>query len=170
MAKKKKGKLKLNSMRVLEASGVPYEVFTYPPQRHSALEVAESAGVSPAQVYKTLVVEREGGKPLLVMIAGDQRLNLKRLAAAIGEKKVRLAPHREAERLTGLQVGGISPLALLNRGFEILLDQQASQQNHVYISAGQRGVNLMLAVKDLLRVTEAHLVHATEGIEETNNQ
>lgn len=162
MAKKKKGKPKLNSMRLLEAQQVPYEVFTYPPSRHSALEVAELAGVTAAQVYKTLVVLRERGKPVLVMIAGDRRLNLKRLAAAIGEKKLRFASHREAEQLTGLQVGGISALALLNRGFDVFLDQKATQQSQIYVSAGQRGVNLRLAADDLLRVTGAQLVDAID--------
>ena len=162
MAKKKKKELKLNSMRVLEAQGVPYELFTYPPQRHSAVEVAELAGVPPAQVYKTLVVRREEGKPLLVMTPGDRELNLKRLAAAIGEKKLWMASQREAERLTGLKVGGISPLALLNRGFDIYADQAITQQDRVYVSAGQRGVNLRVAVGDLLRVTGARLVEAID--------
>lgn len=158
MAKRKK---KLNSMRVLEAHDVPYEVFIYPPTRHSATEVAELAGVPAAQVYKTLVVQRERGKPLLVMIAGDRQLNLKRLAASIGEKKLHMASQREAERLTGLQVGGISPLALLNRGFDVFMDQAAGEQGQVYVSAGQRGVNLCLAADDLLSVTGARLVEAT---------
>ncbi len=162
MAKRKIGKPKLNSMRVLEAHDVPYQVFTYPPARHSALEVAELAGVSPAQVYKTLVVQRERGKPILVMIPGDRQLNLKRLAAAIGEKKLHMAPHSEAERLTGLKVGGISALALLNRGFDIYLDQSATGQSDIYVSAGQRGVNLTLAVGDLLRVTGARIVEAID--------
>ena len=162
MAKKKKGKLKLNSMRVLEAADVPYEVFTYPPGHHSALEVAELAGVPPAQVYKTLVVQREHAKPLLVMIAGDRQLNLKRLAAAVGEKKLTMASHHEAEQLTGLKVGGISALALLNRGFDVFLDREAAQQSHIYVSAGRRGVNLRLPVKDLLRVTGARLVDAVD--------
>jgi Cys-tRNA(Pro)/Cys-tRNA(Cys) deacylase len=162
MAKKKKSKLKLNSMRVLEAQNVPYEVFTFSPHHHSAAEVAELAGVPPAQVYKTLVVQRDQGKSLLVLVAGDRELNLKRLAAAIGEKKLRMASQREAERLTGLQVGGISALALLNRGFDILMDQAATEQSEIYVSAGERGVNLRLAVDDLQRVTGARLVEATD--------
>jgi Cys-tRNA(Pro)/Cys-tRNA(Cys) deacylase len=148
-------------MRVLEAQDVPYEVFTYPRKHHSAAEVAELAGVPPAQVYKTLVVQRDDGKPLLVMVAGDKELNLKRLAASLGEKKLRMATQKDAERLTGLQVGGISPLALLNRGFEICLDERATDHEQVYISAGQRGVNLCLAVGDLRRVTGARIVEAT---------
>jgi Cys-tRNA(Pro)/Cys-tRNA(Cys) deacylase len=60
-----------------------------------------------------------------------------------------------------LKVGGISPLALLNRGFDMFLDRRATEQNHIYISAGQRGINLCLEVDDLLRVTDAQLVEAT---------
>ena len=160
MAKKKE--TKLNSMRVLEAQNMPYDVFTYAPQHHSALEVAQLAGVSPATVYKTLVVKRERGKPLLVMIAGDRQLNLKRFAVSIGEKRLRMASQREAEQLTGLQVGGISPLALLNRGFDIYLDKHALAQRRVYISAGRRGFNLCLIVEDLLKATDARLVEAVD--------
>jgi Cys-tRNA(Pro)/Cys-tRNA(Cys) deacylase len=162
MSRKKKGKPRLNSMRLLEAHDVSYELFTYPPERHSAVEVAELAGVPPAEVYKTLVVQRDDGKPLLVVIPGDQQLDLKKLAAGVGEKKLRMATHSEAEGLTGLQVGGISPLALLNRGFDIFIDEQARHQNRIYVSAGQRGVNLRLAVADLQRVTGAGYVDATE--------
>lgn len=161
MAKKKKAP-KLNSMRVLDAQGVDYDVFTFPADRHSAVEVAEFAGVPSGQVYKTLVVQRERGKPLLVMTAADRQLNLKRLASAVGEKKLRMASHDDAERLTGLKVGGISALALLNRGFDLFMDQRATEHNRIYVSAGQRGVNLVLAVDDLLRVTGARLVEATD--------
>jgi Cys-tRNA(Pro)/Cys-tRNA(Cys) deacylase len=160
MVKKKKEK-KLNSMRVLEGLGVPYEVITFPPHHHSAAEVAELAGAPLERVYKTLVVQRERGKPILVMLAADRHLDLKRLAAATGDKKLRMAPQREAEQLTGLKVGGISALALLNRGFDLFLDQRATEQNLIYISAGQRGMNLCLAVDDLLRVSDAQLVKVT---------
>jgi Cys-tRNA(Pro)/Cys-tRNA(Cys) deacylase len=161
MAKKNK-ETKLNSMRVLDAQNVPYDIFTYPPQHHSAIEVAQLAGVPPEIVYKTLVVQREQGKPVLVMIAGDRQLNLKRLAASIGEKRLRMASQREAERLTGLQVGGISPLALLNRGFDIFVDKHALAQNRVYVSAGRRGLNLCLSVQDLLRATGAQPVDVVD--------
>ncbi len=149
-------------MRVLEVQNVPYEVFNYPSTRHSALEVAELVEAPPSQVYKTLVVQRERGKPLLVMIAGDRQLDLKKLATAIDEKKLYMASQRDAERLTGLQVGGISALALLNRGFDIFMDQAATEQSQVYVSAGRRGTNLRLAVEDLIRVTGARLVEATD--------
>jgi Cys-tRNA(Pro)/Cys-tRNA(Cys) deacylase len=71
-----------------------------------------------------------------------------------------MAAHRDAEALTGLQVGGISALALINRGFEICIDQAARGLDRIAVSAGQRGINLYLAVSDLVRVTGAIWVHA----------
>ena len=153
---------KLNSMRVLERARVPFEVFTFPSTIHSADGVADYLGIPASQVYKTLVVERvEGGKPLLVMVAGDRELDLKKLATALDEKKLRMARQVDAEKLTGLQVGGISALALLNRGFEICIDRPAASLEQIVVSAGQRGVNLMLAVSDLIQVTAARWVDAS---------
>ncbi len=156
---------KTNAMRVLDARKIPYQVFTFSPDIHSAAGVAEAIGLPPRQVYKTLVVLRSQGKPMLIMVAGDRELDLKRVAKAVGEKKVRMASHKEAEALTGLQVGGISALALLNRPFEVFIDRPATELSHLLVSAGKRGINLRLAVPDLIRVTRAHIIEATEQAE-----
>ena len=155
-----------NVTRLLSARKVPYELFELPPEKHSAEETAGLLGVPPKVVYKTLVVMREakGKKPLLVMAPGGSEINLKALAASLGEKKLRLATQSEAEALTGLQVGGISALALLNRGFEICLDRSAQALPAIHLSAGQRGANLKLAVADVIRLTSARLVD-TAGAE-----
>jgi Cys-tRNA(Pro)/Cys-tRNA(Cys) deacylase len=159
MAKKR---TRLNSMRVLDGSGVQYKVLEFPESVHSADGVADYLEIPLQEVYKTLVVERPGGgKPVLVMVAADRELDLKKLAAALGEKKLRMARHADAERLTGLQVGGISALALLKRGFQVCLDRPATGLKRMVVSAGQRGVNLGLAPADLLRVTAATVVDAT---------
>lgn len=152
---------KTNALRLLEAHHVPYQLFTFSPEIHSAVEVAQTLGLPSHEVYKTLVVLRPQGRPLLVMIAGDRELDLKRVAAAIGEKKVRMATQREAETLTGLQVGGISALALLGRPFDVFLDREALALQHIVVSAGKRGMNVRLAVDDLLRVTRARVIEAT---------
>jgi Cys-tRNA(Pro)/Cys-tRNA(Cys) deacylase len=157
---KKQRQPRLNSMRLLDANRVSYETILFSPDIHSATEVADVVSMDPAMVYKTLVVLRPAGRPLLVMIAGNRELDLKALAASIGEKKVHMATHREAESLTGLQVGGISALALLNKGFDIYIDRPARELEWVAVSAGQRGVNLRLAVADLVRVTGARWVDA----------
>ena len=149
-----------NVTRLLEARKVDYEVFELPPEKHSAEETAALLGVPEHHVYKTLVVLREakGKKPLLVLTPAGRELNLRALAAALGEKKLHMATQHEAERLTGLQVGGISALALLNRGFEVCLDKSALALPHIHISAGQRGANLRLQVADLVKLTKARLV------------
>jgi Cys-tRNA(Pro)/Cys-tRNA(Cys) deacylase len=156
---------KTNSMRALDARKIPYQIFTFSPDIHSALGVAEAVGLPPQQVYKTLVVLRPQGKPMLIMIAGDRELDLKQVAQAVGEKKVRMASHNEAEALTGLQVGGISALALLNRPFEVFLDRPAGELSHLLVSAGKRGINLRLAVPDLIRITRARIIEATAQAE-----
>jgi Cys-tRNA(Pro)/Cys-tRNA(Cys) deacylase len=133
---------KTNAMRALEARNIPYQVFTFPPDVHSAVGVAMEVGLPANQVYKTLVVLRSQGKPMLIIIAGDRELDLKKVSREIGEKKVRMASHNEAETLTGLQVGGISALALLNRPFDVFIDQPATDLTHILVSAGKRGINL----------------------------
>lgn len=151
-----------NVTRLLDARQVQYEVFEFSPPsgKHSAEATAKLLGVPPERVYKTLVVLREakGKKPLLVMVPAGRDLNLKALAAWLGEKKLTMASQREAEALTGLQVGGISALALLNKGFGMCIEKAALELPYIHISAGQRGANLRLGVKDLIEITGARLV------------
>lgn len=146
------------AMRVLEGRKIPYEAVTYPDTERDATVVAQHLGVPAGQVFKTLVVVRERGKPFLVLIPADHQLDLKAFAKAVGEKKVKMATHTEAEALTGLQVGGISPLALLNKGFAVLIDAAAREYDEIYVSAGRKGTNLRVPVEGLVRVTKARVV------------
>ena len=152
---------KLNSMRVLEAQGIRYEVLSFPDTIQSAVGVAAYYDLPPAQVYKTLVVVLSQGKPALVLIAGDREIQLKHLAQALGEKKLRMATQKEAEAWTGLKVGGISALALLHRDFPVYIDRAAAVLDEIVVSAGQRGMDIRLTVPDLVRVTGAAFVEAT---------
>jgi Cys-tRNA(Pro)/Cys-tRNA(Cys) deacylase len=77
------------------------------------------------------------------------------LAQAVNEKKVSLATEREAEALTGLQAGGISPLALINKGFQVWIAAQAEELDEIHISGGQRGLNIQLPVSGLAELTRA---------------
>jgi Cys-tRNA(Pro)/Cys-tRNA(Cys) deacylase len=154
---------KLNSMRWLDTQGVAYEVLAFPESIHSALEVATHCGLSPAQVYKTLVVVLSQGTPALVLVAGNREIHLKKLAQALGEKKLRMATQKEAESWTGLKIGGISALALMHRHFPVYIDQAAQMLSDIVVSAGQRGLDIRLRVEDLMRVTGATLVEATES-------
>ena len=151
------------AMRLLEGKGVPYEAVTYPSDERDATVVAQHLGVPASQVYKTLVVVRQKGKPFLSVIPADRQLDLKKMARNVNEKKLKMATHEEAEKLTRLQVGGISPLALINRGFEIIVDESARQLAEIYVSAGEKGINLKVPVAGLMKVTGARFVDVAEG-------
>jgi Cys-tRNA(Pro)/Cys-tRNA(Cys) deacylase len=145
-----------NVTRLLEAKKITFRVFELSAEKHGALESAALLGVDPQLVYKTIVVTRpKPGKPILAVIPGPNRVDLKLLAAALNEKKLFLPTEREAEELTGLQAGGISPLALLNKGFQVVLDSAAQAQAEIHVSGGQRGLNLRLPVKALAELTRA---------------
>ena len=148
-----------NVTRLLDQHRISYEAFELPAEKLGARETAALLGIDPALVYKTIVVTRDKPrKPLLVVVPGDAVVDLKMVAAAVGEKKVYLPTEREAEALTGLQAGGISPLALLNRGFQVLVDGSAQQHTGIHVSGGQRGLNIRLSVGDLVKLTGARLV------------
>jgi Cys-tRNA(Pro)/Cys-tRNA(Cys) deacylase len=149
-------------MRLLDRQRIPYAAFTYPETIHSAEEVAALLGVPASQVFKTLVVLADGTRHLLVITPGDRELDMRLVAKAVGAKSAQMAPQREAERLTGLKVGGISPLALTGKPFEVYLDSSGAALEELYINGGQRGVNLRLRVADLLKVTGAKVIQATQ--------
>jgi len=159
---------KTMAMRALDARHIPYTTFTYPETIHSADEVAGLLGVAPGLVFKTLVAlaeGKDGQRRMLIVTPGDRELDMRMVARAVGTKSVAMAPQREAERLTGLKVGGISPLALLNQRFEVYLDAPGADLEELYINGGQRGVNLRLRVADLLAVTGATVIEATHAPE-----
>ncbi len=149
---------KLNSMRILEQHNIPYEALTYPTDIKDAEEVAEVLGVPPHLVFKTLVVEPvKGGKPFLAVVPAERQLDLKQLAAAAGEKKVQMAAHKDAESYTGLQVGGISAIALTHKNMPVYLDQSAADFEHIMMSAGQRGTQLRVPTGGFIRLVGARL-------------
>ena len=149
-------------MKLLEGRKIKYEAVTYDTITRDAVEIAAMFGVPAAQVFKTLVVPAPAKqptlKPMLVMIPADAQLDLKKLAKVVGAKKLAMATHAQAEKMTRLKVGGISPLALLNKGFAITIDESAQAQSEIFISAGVRGINLKVGVDDLVRVTKARWV------------
>lgn len=158
--------IKNNVTRLLDSRRIPYEAFELPDdEKRSAEETAAILGVPPELVYKTIVVAREAprGKPILCMVPATGEVSLKRLAAALGEKKLRLPTQHEAEALTGLQAGGISALALLHKGFQICIDRSAEAHPRIHVSGGQRGMNVRVGVKDLIALTGARVVEAVDG-------
>src|SRR5512135_486671 len=125
-----------NITRLLDSRKIPYTAYDLSAEKRGALETAFLLGAEPELVYKTIVVTRPKGKPILAVIPGPNRVDLKLLAAAAGEKKLNLPTEREAESLTGLQAGGISPLALINKGFQVFLDAAALARAEIHVSGG----------------------------------
>lgn len=151
-------------MRRLEQLGIAHEVVAFDPAVRSASDVAQLSGIEAARVLKTLVVDTGAGSPpILAMVPADAELDLKLLAATHGVRKLHMASHVEAERLTGLKVGGISALALLDRHWPVYLEEAAAGFDSVLVSAGARGFDLRIAVDDLVRLTSARVAPLTRN-------
>lgn len=154
-------------MRVLDQRGIAYEAAVYDAGGafHSGTEAASMLGVPAETVFKTLVVIRERGdaRPLLVVVPVAERLDLRALGAAIDEKKLRMATQAEAERLTGLKVGGISPLAVRPGKFEVVVDERALARGRIHISGGERGVDIALRPHDLVAAVDARVISFAAG-------
>ena len=148
-----------NILRMLDNRKITYKVFELSEEKHGAIETARLLNVDPLIIYKTIVLKREKpGKPILAVIPGPFEVDLKLVASFLNEKKVHITTQLEAEQMTGLLSGGISPLALINRGFQILIDSAAENLDDLHISGGQRGINIRLSVKALIELTNARMV------------
>jgi Cys-tRNA(Pro)/Cys-tRNA(Cys) deacylase len=145
-----------NITRLLDSRKIPYTAYELPAEKLGAQETARLLNVPLELIYKTIVVTREGkGKPILAVVPGDREVDLKLLAKAVNEKKLHLPTEREAEAITGLQAGGISPLALINKGFQIVIETAAQKHKEIHVSGGQRGLNICLPVSELVKLSNA---------------
>ncbi len=156
---------KTHAMRLLDSKQIAYRITEYDSsgEFHTGEEAAALVGAPAEAVYKTLVVLRDApqaGKPMMVMVPVALQLDLKLLAEGLGEKRLRMATQKEAEKLTGMQVGGISALGLQRPGFTVLIDERAQALERVHISAGARGTDIEIAVSDLVALTGARFVRA----------
>jgi len=144
-----------NVTRLLDSKKIHYTPFELPVEKLGAEETAALLNLPPEVIFKTIVVVRPKGKPLLCVISGASVVNLKAVADLVSEKKVSIPTMAEAESLTGLQAGGISPLALINKGFTVFIDQCALNTPEIHISGGQRGLTLRLDPRDIQKLTNA---------------
>ena len=152
------------AMRVLEGRDIPYQPVHYVVERHlSASEVSGLLGLPPDEVFKTLVVlpDDGSGRPVLALIPSESSLDLKKLATAIGDRKLRMASQRDAEGLTGLKKGCISPLALMARNFRLVFDETVAMHDRIELSAGKVGVGVLVPVHALLDLLQPLLADIT---------
>jgi len=153
---------KTNSARILEAAGVRYELRQYEVDESdlSAPHVAQAIGMPPEQVFKTLVARGDRTGVLLACIPANSELDLKALAAASGNKKVELVAVKEVLGLTGYIRGGVSPVGT-RKPYPLYLDETAELWDLISVSAGVRGLQMLLSPGDLVRLTSAHVAAIT---------
>ncbi len=162
--------MKTNAARQLDALKIPYELRAYEvdPDDLTAISVARKIGLPPEQVFETLLThtsERSTGtqarEHLFAVIPGDSELDLKKLASAAGTRKCELAALKEVEPLTGYIRGGVTVLAA-KKPFAAFADETIELWDIISVSAGQRGLQLILTPADYLRATEAVIADLTK--------
>ena len=148
------------AIRLLERARVAVHLHRY---EHDAaadsfgLEAAAKLGVAADRVFKTLVAQVDGAALVLAILPSDGRLDLKKLACAAEGKKADLADPKLAEKATGYVIGGISPFAG-RKALATFLDETAILHETIFVSAGQRGLQIELSPDSLQRIADARLV------------
>ncbi len=150
------------AIRVLRTASVPFKPRAYSYQDHGGTSVAAGAlGVDEHQVIKTLVFAADG-EPLLMLMHGDCQVSLKALSRRLGAKKVAPMEGRAAERLTGYQVGGISPFGT-RRPLPVYAEETIGSLERIYINGGKRGLLLEMDPADLDGLVSPTWVRAALG-------
>jgi Cys-tRNA(Pro)/Cys-tRNA(Cys) deacylase len=147
---------KTNAARLLDQIGIQYELREYEvdPNDLAAETVAAKIGMQAEQVFKTLLARGDRSGPIMAVIPGDQELDLKALAEAAGERKIQLVPVKELQSLTGYIRGGVTALAA-KRDFPVYADETIELFDVISVSAGMRGLQILIAPADYLRATKA---------------
>ena len=147
---------KTNAARLLDKLKIAYEIKEYPVDESdlSAASVARKVGLSPGQVFKTLVARGDKTGVIMGIVSGEAEIDLKALASASGNKKVEMVHLNEVLPLTGYIRGGVSPLGA-KKNYPVYLDRSALTQSIISISAGLRGMQIFLRPDDLVKATGA---------------
>jgi Cys-tRNA(Pro)/Cys-tRNA(Cys) deacylase len=147
-----------NVLRLLDAAGIGYETREYPVDEAdlSGVHAAELLGIPAERVFKTLVLRGAGGAYYVCCIPVAEELDLKKAARLTGEKSIGLLPLRELRPVTGYVRGGCSPIGM-RKAFPTFIDETAELFDRISVSAGLRGLQVILAPGDLLSFTGATL-------------
>jgi Cys-tRNA(Pro)/Cys-tRNA(Cys) deacylase len=155
---------KTNAARLLDTLNIAYELRAYEvdPDDLTAISVARKINLPAEQVFKTLLTHTSDGEHLFAVVPGDAELDFKKLAAAAGARKAELASLKEVEPLTGYIRGGVTVLAA-RKPFRAFADETIELFDIISISAGMRGLQLILAPADYLRAAEATIADLTKA-------
>ena len=150
------GTRKTNALRILEGLGIPHRTAEHPvgEEHTDAVEAARLLAVSPDILFKTLVARGVTGEVFVFCIPGNAELDRRKAAQAAGVRSVDLVPLKELTALTGYVRGGCSPVGMKKK-YPTFVDEMASTLEHLYVNAGARGLQVILAPADLLRAADA---------------
>lgn len=151
--------MKTIAARMLDQLKIAYELRAYEVSEDEldAISVARKVDMPPEATFKTLVARGDKSGVVMACIPGNAELDLKKLAAVTGNKKLELVPVKEIQSLTGYIRGGVSPLGSRKK-YPLFLDQSALDHERISVSAGQRGLQMILSPSDLQRATQANWV------------
>ncbi len=152
---------KTKAIELLDKAGTPYELRSFEASEFTAEEAAEKMGLPPGDIWKTLVARGERRGVVMAIVPGPRSLSLRKLAQAIGDKRAEMVDVSELMRLTGFLKGGVSPLGG-RREYPIYIDATIREHARVSISAGQRGLQILIAPDDLIRATRGTVADLIE--------
>lgn len=155
---------KTNAVRLLDSHKIEYELIEYEVDEDdlSAGTLALKLGQHVEQVFKTLVLRGNTIGLFVAVIPGNAEVDLKKAASVSGNKSSAMIHMKELQGLTGYIRGGCSPLGM-KRDFPVFIHESCMQYQHIYISAGKRGLQLKLSPGDLISCTHAAIADLTEA-------
>ncbi|HZS08805.1 MAG TPA: Cys-tRNA(Pro) deacylase [Blastocatellia bacterium] len=151
--------MKTNAVRLLDQLRIAYELraYEYSEDELDAVSVARKVSMPPEATFKTLVARGDKTGVVMACVPADAELDLKKLAAATGNKKIELVAVKELQSLTGYVRGGVSPLGSKKK-YPLFIDETALLHEAVSVSAGTRGLQMILAPQELQRAAQAEMV------------
>lgn len=162
--------MKTNAVRLIEQQKINYELREYEISEDEldAVTVANKIGMAPVSVFKTLVARGDRSGIVMACVPANAEIDLKKLAAASGNKSVELVAVREIQALTGYIRGGVSPLGT-KKHYPLFIDQTVLESKSISVSAGKRGVQVLLAPEDLVKLSSAKVTDLTRSREDAKD-
>ena len=156
---------KTNAARILDGLGISYEIREYSvdPEEFSAVVVAERIGLPPEQVFKTLLCVTSDREHVFAVVPGDAELDLKKLAQAAGARKAEMVSLKDVQPLTGYVRGGVTVFGT-KKDFPVYVDETLELFDVISVSAGTRGVQVLLSPADYLRAAKATVADLTKDL------
>ncbi len=154
--------MKTPATQFLDERGVKYaEHFYEYVERGGAERGAEALGVPAAEVVKTLVMQDEEARPLIVLMHGDRKVSTRNLARQAARKSIEPCKPEVAQRHSGYQVGGTSPFGT-RKALPVFMERSISALPAIYVNGGRRGLLLKVSTADVVRLLSPTLVEASQ--------